>query len=95
VVQFIENNILTPNITGSYVEINPLVIILSLIAGGMIWGLPGLFMIIPYLAILKIFCENITSLKPIGFLLSSRGTERYTINIRAIKRKFGWDEHSQ
>jgi predicted PurR-regulated permease PerM len=91
VVQFIENNILTPNITGSYVEINPLVIILSLIAGGMIWGLPGLFMIIPYLAILKIFCENISSLKPIGFLLSSRGTERYTISIKAVKRKFGWN----
>ena len=91
VVQFIENNILTPNITGSYVEINPLVIILSLITGGMIWGLPGLFMIIPYLAMLKIFCENISSLKPIGFLLSSRGTERYNISIKAVKRKFGWN----
>ncbi len=92
IVQFIENNILTPNITGSYVEMNPLVIILSLIAGGMVWGLPGLFMVIPYLAMLKIFCENIDSLKPIGYLLGTRGTERYSITIKSVKRRFGWHE---
>jgi predicted PurR-regulated permease PerM len=90
IVQFIENNILTPNITGSYVEINPLVIIFSLIAGGMIWGLPGLFMVIPYLAMLKIVCENVESLKPVGFLLSTRGTEKYTITINSLKNFFGW-----
>jgi len=90
VVQFIENNILTPNITGSYVEINPLVIIFSLIAGGMIWGMPGLFMVIPYLAMLKIVCENVSSLKPIGFLLSTRGTESHTISIKSVKERFGW-----
>lgn len=92
VVQFIENNILTPNITGSYVEINPLVIILSLIAGGMIWGLPGMFMAIPYLAMMKIVCENVPSLKPIGFLLGTRGTERYSITIKSVKKRFGWYE---
>ncbi|MDX1640253.1 MAG: AI-2E family transporter, partial [Balneolaceae bacterium] len=80
IVQFTENNILTPNITGSYVQINPLVTIFSLIAGGMIWGLPGMFMVIPYLAMMKIVCENIESLKPIGYLLGTRGTETHTIN---------------
>jgi predicted PurR-regulated permease PerM len=95
IVQFIENNILTPNITGSYVEINPLVIIFSLIAGGMIWGLPGLFMVIPYLAMLKIVCENVESLKPVGFLLSTRGTEGHTITIQSMKSYFGWDNHKK
>ncbi|WP_185958354.1 AI-2E family transporter [Fodinibius sediminis] len=84
VVQFIENNILTPNITGSYVQINPLVTILSLIAGGMIWGLPGMFMVIPYLAMLKIVCENIESLKPIGFLLGTRGTEEHSLTLQSF-----------
>lgn len=80
IVQFTENNILTPNITGSYVKINPLVTIFSLIAGGMIWGLPGMFMVIPYLAMMKIVCENIESLKPIGFLLGNRGTDGHSLN---------------
>lgn len=91
IVQFIENNILTPNITGSYVEINPLVIILSLIAGGMVWGLPGMFMIIPYLAMFKIVCENIPSLQPVGYLLGTKGTERHSITIKSVKRIFGWE----
>lgn len=90
IVQFIENNILTPNITGSYVEINPLVIIFSLVAASMIWGLPGMLIIIPYLGLFKIVCENVESLKPLGFLLGTRGTERYAITIKSLQRRFGW-----
>lgn len=88
IVQFLENNILTPNITGSYVQINPLVTILSLIAAGMIWGLPGMFIVIPYLAMLKIICENVDSLKPVGYLLGTRGTEEFTPSLESIKERF-------
>ena len=90
IVQFLENNILTPNIPGSYVEINPLVIIFSLIAASMIWGLPGMLIIIPYLGLFKIVCENVDSLKPVGFLLGTRGTERHSITIKSLQRRFGW-----
>lgn len=92
IIQFFENNILTPNITGSYVQINPLVTIFSLVAGGMIWGLPGMFMIIPYLAMLKIVCENIPKYQSVSFLLGTRGTEKHLISIKAIKKKFGWNQ---
>lgn len=92
IVQFLENNILTPNITGSYVEINPLVIIFSLIAASMIWGLPGMLIIIPYLGLFKIICENVESLKPVGFLLGTSGTERHSITIKSLQRRFGWLE---
>lgn len=95
IVQFIENNILTPNITGSYVEINPLVIIFSLIAAGMVWGLAGMLIIIPYLGLFKIVCENVDSLKPIGFLLGTRGTERHSITIKSLQRRFGWMDNSE
>jgi predicted PurR-regulated permease PerM len=92
IVQFFENNILTPNITGSYVQINPLVTIFSLIAGGVIWGLAGMFMIIPYLAILKIVCENVPDLQPYGFLLGTRGTEKHLMSLSTIKKKLGWKD---
>ena len=59
VVQFTENNILTPNIVGNYVKINPFMIILGVIAGGMVWGIPGMFVVIPFLAILRIISEHI------------------------------------
>jgi len=95
IVQFIENNILTPNITGSYVEINPLVIIFSLVASSMIWGLPGMLIIIPYLGLFKIICENVESMKPLGFLLGTSGTERYSITIESLQRRFGWLEEKE
>jgi len=92
VVQFTENNILTPNITGSYVQINPLVIIFSLIAASMIWGIPGMLIVIPYLGLFKIVCENVDELKPLGFLLGTRGTERHSFTIKSVQRRFGWLE---
>ncbi len=87
-VQFFENNILTPNITGSYVRINPLVIIISLIAAGMIWGLPGMLLVIPYLAMFKILSEHVPSLQPVEYLLSTRGTEEFQPSFDKIKKWF-------
>jgi len=95
IVQFLENNILTPNITGSYVRINPLVIIFSLIAGGLIWGLPGMFLIIPSLGILKIIFESVDRLKPYAYLLGTQGTEQHSITITSLRRIFGWSKSDQ
>lgn len=95
VVQFIENNILTPNITGSYVRINPLVIIFSLIAGGLVWGLPGMFLMIPTLGFLKIFCESIDQFKPYSFLLGTQGTETHSITIQSLRKRFGWETEKE
>src|SRR5688500_9751947 len=37
-MQVIEHNVLTPNITGSKVNLNPFITIISLILGAMLWG---------------------------------------------------------
>src|SRR5690625_4683473 len=87
-IQFTENNILTPNITGSYVQLNPMVIILSLIAAAMMWGLAGMLLVIPYLAMIKIVCENVENLQPIAYLLGTRGTEEYLPSVEKIKKWF-------
>lgn len=86
-VQFTENYILTPNIVGGNVRINPLVIILGLVAGGMIWGIPGLLVIIPFLAILKIIFIHIPSLEPYAYLLGIKGTRKHSIHLDRILRK--------
>lgn len=91
IVQFLEHNLLTPNITGSYVQINPFVIIFSLIAGGLVWNLPGMFLVIPTLGMLKIIFETIDSTKPYAFLLGTTGTEHHSIAISALKKRFGWE----
>lgn len=88
IVQFTENNILTPNITGGSVQINPLVTIISIIAGGMVWGIPGMFSVVPILGMLKIALERDSRYKPFAFLLGTSGTEEHALTAGKIKRFF-------
>lgn len=85
-IQFIENNILTPNITGGYVRLNPFITILGLIAGGMVWGVAGMLLIIPFIASLKIIFENFESTKALAFLLARPDNEPYQKRVERIKR---------
>lgn len=85
IIQFIENNILTPNIVGSNVKISPFFIILGLIAGSFIWGIPGMLVIIPFLAMVKVICSHIESLKPYAFLLGRSGTAKHAITLKNTK----------
>ncbi len=88
IVQFTENNILTPNIVGSHVNINPFMIILSITLGGFIWGLPGMFIAVPVAAILRVLGENIPSLAPVGYLLGPTGAEEHNVTLEKINRLF-------
>ena len=82
----IKNNILTPNIVGNYVKINPFMIILGIIAGGMVWGIPGMFVVIPFLAMIRIISEHVPALNPYVYLLGTGGTRRYALTGENIKR---------
>jgi predicted PurR-regulated permease PerM len=72
VVQFIDNNILVPRIVSSQVKINALVSIVIVLLGGALWGVSGMFLSIPFIAVLKIIFDRVGGLRPWGKLL---GTE--------------------
>jgi predicted PurR-regulated permease PerM len=74
-VQFLQTYILEPLVVGKGVSINPLFTIAGIVAGELIWGVPGMILAIPLLGITKIFCDHIEPLKPYGFLI---GQERKT-----------------
>jgi len=69
IIQFIDNNILVPRIIGAKVKLNALVSILSVICGAALWGIPGMFLAIPTVAIIKLMFDRIESFKNWGFLL--------------------------
>ena len=69
VVQFIQEWILSPLILGSQVKINAFTTIIALVLGEIIWGIAGIFLAIPLIAMFKIVCDHIESLKPYGFLI--------------------------
>ena len=84
IITFIDHNILTPTITGGNVNLNPLVTILGLILAAEIWGIPGMIVIMPTLAVLKIICDNIDSLKPYGYIL---GIEQHGFDFSKLKKR--------
>ena len=86
IVQFIENNILTPNIVGGNVKINPFFIITGLVAASMIWGIPGMLLIVPFLACMKILFKHIDFMSPFAFLLGEEGTAKHSIQLSKLKR---------
>ena len=68
-IHAVDSNILLPTIVGSKVRLNALISFLGIVIGEMIWGLSGMFLAIPVIAILKIIFDRVESLKPWGFLL--------------------------
>nr|MBI1230567.1 AI-2E family transporter [Cytophagales bacterium] len=69
VVQFLEGNFITPNIVGGKVNLNPLFAIISLLLGGMLFGLAGLILAIPIMAVLKILLGLNKRTEPYSFLI--------------------------
>ena len=75
IVHMIDSNFIVPKIVGSKVKVNSLFAMLSIIIGEMIWGISGMFLAIPILAIVKIVMDRIKELKPWGFLLGEEDSK--------------------
>jgi predicted PurR-regulated permease PerM len=86
IIQFIENNILTPNIVGGNVNVSPFIVITGLVAASMIWGIPGMLLIVPFLASTRILFSHIDFMRPYAFLLGEEGTSKHSIQAGKIKR---------
>lgn len=68
-VHFIESTYLTPMLLARRFTLNPVLVILSLIFWYWMWGLPGAILSVPMLAMVKIICDHIESLNPVGHFL--------------------------
>jgi hypothetical protein len=93
-VQMISDNFLSPKIVGGSLHINALVSILSLIIGGLVWGVAGMILFLPFAAMLKVFCEEFEELKPIALLIGDQNYKEKNSSGKFIKRRFtkvqGW-----
>jgi predicted PurR-regulated permease PerM len=69
IIHAIDGNIIMPRVVGSKVKINSLIVIIGLIIGEMLWGIAGMFLTIPVLAIIKIIFDRVEGLQSWGFLM--------------------------
>ncbi len=72
IVQFNENYVLIPRIMGKSVNVNPLIIVLSLILFGALTGVIGMILTVPLLAVTKVVISHYPHLKPWNYLLEDK-----------------------
>ena len=71
-VQFSIGNVLEPKLMGDTLDLHPVVILLGMIFWGMIWGLVGMFLATPIMAVVKILLERIDVTAPMAEMLAGR-----------------------
>ncbi len=93
-VQLVESNYLSPRIVGSSMKVNALAAILSLIIGASVWGIAGMILFLPFVAMLKIICEEFDELKPIALLIGVQNDTGKNVNNKPFGKLFqkikGW-----
>lgn len=86
-IHLVDSNFLMPKIVGSQVKINPLIIILGVVIGEMLWGIPGMFLSVPYIAIAKVIFDRAEGLTSWGILLGDEEHEHAPKKIKAKMEK--------
>jgi predicted PurR-regulated permease PerM len=69
VLNALESNFVTPQFLGKWMTLNPVAIFLSFLFWGWLWGVAGMLLAVPILAIVKIFCDRVDSLTQLGEFL--------------------------
>ncbi|MEA2710098.1 MAG: hypothetical protein QOF78_2699 [Phycisphaerales bacterium] len=68
-VTTIQNNIVSPLAYGDRLKLNPVVVLVGVIVWWFLWGIPGAFVAVPIIAVIKIVADRSETLKPVGELL--------------------------
>ncbi len=71
----VEGQLITPYFVGRRLEMNTVVIFLSVALWAWLWSVIGMLVAVPLLVAIRAFCEHIPQLQPLGNFLSARGSE--------------------
>jgi predicted PurR-regulated permease PerM len=88
-IQLIESNFLSPKIVGSSLQINALAAILSLLIGASVWGIAGMILFLPFMAMLKVICEEYEPLKPVALLIGDQNEDEKKEKYKSLQNRFG------
>lgn len=69
--QFFIGNVIDPKMLGDRLNLSPVIILLSLLLWGWLWGTAGLFLAVPLTVAVKIVFENVPGLEAFGILMGT------------------------
>jgi predicted PurR-regulated permease PerM len=68
-IHIVEGQVVTPMLVARRFTLNPVLVIGSLIFWDWMWGIPGALLAVPMLAVVKIVCDRLRPLAPVGHFL--------------------------
>ena len=71
-VQYLEANVIFPRVVGVQLNLSTWSTLVAMIAGTILWGVAGMILFVPLLAILKIYSDQDSNLKPLNILLNRK-----------------------
>jgi predicted PurR-regulated permease PerM len=71
-VQYLEANVIFPVAVSSRLNVNTLVMLMAIFAGGVLWGVPGMILFVPFIGIAKLLADHNAKWKTLAMIL---GTE--------------------
>jgi predicted PurR-regulated permease PerM len=70
-VQYLEANIIFPIAVSSRLNVNTLVMLIAIFTGGILWGVAGMILFVPFVGILKLVADHNTDLKTLSMGLGT------------------------
>lgn len=87
-IHAVDANVTLPLVVGSKVNINALFSFIALLVGEHLWGISGMFLSIPFMAILKIIFEQSSDLKPWAGLIGEAEENTRVQRVQEMRRRF-------
>jgi predicted PurR-regulated permease PerM len=70
-VQYLEANIIFPIAVSSRLNVNTLVMLIAIFVGGLLWGVAGMILFVPFVGIAKLIGDHNPQWKPISLILGT------------------------
>jgi predicted PurR-regulated permease PerM len=71
-INILQAYLLTPLLVGHRLSLNPVAVVVGVMFWYWLWGIPGAFIAVPLLALARVVCQHVDSLRPFGELLGTR-----------------------
>jgi predicted PurR-regulated permease PerM len=74
-VQYLEANVIFPFAVSNRLKVNTLVVLLAIFAGGLLWGVSGMILFVPFVGIAKLIADHDPRLANLSLALGT-GAEK-------------------
>jgi len=79
-VQYLEANVIFPVAVSSKLNVNTLVMLIAIFVGGIIWGMAGMVLFVPFIGIAKLIADHNPRWKTVSLILGKDEAEKTKIS---------------